>query len=199
MKGIKFFTGLAALGLAASISLHAVAGEKYAVAKGTTVKWLGKKVTGEHYGVISIKSGEFTMDKGRLTGGTFTIDMNSIVCNDMEGEYKGKLEGHLKSDDFFGVAKYPAAVMVIKNVEEISGNKMNVKADMTIKGVTTPVEFPVTITSINDKVSTNGTITIDRTKHGIKYGSGSFFDDLGDKMIDDNFTISFDFLAAKKG
>ena len=73
--------------------------------------WKGYKVTGSHVGIITIKSGHLNFDKDILTGGSFEIDMSTITVTDLEGEYKGKLEGHLKSDDFFGVEKFPTATL----------------------------------------------------------------------------------------
>ena len=197
MTGIKIVTGLAAIGLAMSISFQTVAGEKYKIKENTKVSWLGKKVTGEHYGDINLNSGTLMMDNGQLKGGSFSMDMNSIVCTDMEGEYADKLVGHLKSDDFFGVAKYSTAQLKIIDVSQSSDGKTIVKADLTIKGITNTVEFPVKIATNNDVVGATGEITVDRTKYDIKYGSGSFFDDLGDKMIEDNFTLTFEFTASK--
>ncbi|MBD78629.1 MAG: lipid-binding protein [Crocinitomicaceae bacterium] len=195
MKAIKLFTVVAAIGAAMSISLHTFAGEKYKVADNTTVNWVGKKVTGEHTGNIVLKSGTLEMNKGKLAGGTFEMDMASLTCTDMQGEYGDKLVGHLKSDDFFGVAKYKTAVLKITKVSFTSDGKANVTADLTIKGITQKVSFPVTIKKDGETVMASGQITIDRTKYDIKYGSGSFFDDLGDKMIEDNFILNFDIKA----
>ena len=197
MIGIKLVTGLAAIGLAMSISFQSIASEKYKVKENTKVSWLGKKVTGEHFGEISLKSGTLVMENGQLQGGNFTMDMTSIVCKDMEGEYADKLVGHLKSDDFFGVSKFNTAQLKINSVSTTSDGKSKVMADLTIKGITNKVEFPVSISINNGIVGAKGEIIIDRTKYGIKYGSGSFFDDLGDKMIKDNFTLTFEFVAGK--
>ena len=68
------------------------------------VVWTGTKVTGKHTGTVNIKSGSLTVDNGALTAGNVVLDMNSISSTDLEGEYKEKLDGHLKADDFFGVA-----------------------------------------------------------------------------------------------
>lgn len=192
MNGIKLFTGLAALGLAASISLHATAGETFKIKEGTKVKWVGKKVTGEHYGSISLKSGTIEAEKGKLSGGTFVMNMPTLGVEDLTGEYQGKLEGHLKSDDFFSTEKFKTATMKIVSVSPVKGSTYNITADLTIKGITKKVEFPVQMSVNGETFTAKGTITVDRTQYDIKYGSGSFFDDLGDKMIEDNFTISFE-------
>ena len=154
--------------------------------KNSTVLWKGNKVTGSHEGVIKIKSGLLKFNKEELIGGEFEIDMNSLVCTDLSGEYKGKLEGHLKSDDFFGVTKFPTATLKIKKVIKQKGNIYECTADITIKGKTEVVQFNTTL----NKNSATAKIKIDRTKFDVKYGSGSFFDGLGDNMIYDEFDLN---------
>ena len=154
--------------------------------KNSTVLWKGNKVTGSHEGVIKIKSGLLKFNKEELIGGEFEIDMNSLVCTDLSGEYKGKLEGHLKSDDFFGVTKFPTATLKIKKVIKQKGNIYECTADITIKGKTEVVQFYTTL----NKNSATAKIKIDRTKFDVKYGSGSFFDGLGDNMIYDEFDLN---------
>ncbi len=154
------------------------------------VAWLGKKVTGQHNGVINIADGTLEIENGKLKGGNFTIDMNSITVLDLkDAEYNKKLTGHLKSDDFFGVEKHPKSMLVIKSVKEKSNNKYHVKGDITIKGVTKTIEFPAEVNLIGSKAVASASITIDRSQFGVKYGSGAFFEDLGDKMIYDDFVL----------
>lgn len=150
------------------------------------VEWMGKKVTGKHNGSIAIKEANLEMTDGKLTGGNFVIDMTTITVEDLSGEMKGKLEGHLSSDDFFGVANHPTANLILTSVEAGDDGAYAVTGDLTIKGVTEAVAFDVTM---KDKQAM-AEITVDRTKYGIKYGSGSFFDNLGDKAINDEFTLS---------
>ncbi|OZV69068.1 YceI family protein [Winogradskyella aurantia] len=151
----------------------------------STVNWKGYKVTGEHEGTIKLKEGTLMFDGESLVGGNFVMDMTSINTTDLEGEYKGKLDGHLKSADFFGVEKHPTANLKITNVEGNNG-KYNVKADLTIKNITQPVEF----TMYTKENSASAFVKIDRTKFDIKYGSSSFFDDLKDKAIYDEFDLN---------
>jgi polyisoprenoid-binding protein YceI len=153
----------------------------------SVLKWHGEKVTGEHDGTIQLKDGYLMMKDGNITGGKFHIDMTSIVNLDIEdAEYRAKLEGHLKSDDFFGVETYPVSTLEIKEATPFKDGKSKVKAHLTIKETTLPVEFEVT--SKDGKMMTE--IVVDRAKYDVRYGSGSFFDDLGDKMIYDDFTLS---------
>ena len=120
-------------------------------------------------------------DEGKLTGGEFEVDMTSLISTDLEGEYKGKLEGHLKSDDFFGVENHPSSTLVFTNSYEVKG-------DLTIKGITKPVTFDVSV--YGSKAT--ATLKVDRAQYNVKYGSGSFFDDLGDKTIYDEFDLVVD-------
>ena len=160
-------------------------------AEKSSVKWKGEKVTGEHTGTINIKSGILEFKDAKLTGGNIVIDMASIENTDLEGEYKGKLEGHLKSDDFFGIATYPEASLVITKVKE--GKKegtYEITGNMTIKGITNPITFTATFIDDNGTTIANANLIIDRSKYDVKYGSGSFFDNLGDKTIYDEFTLT---------
>ncbi|MEP4535460.1 MAG: YceI family protein [Cyclobacteriaceae bacterium] len=170
----------------------------YAVDTSTsTVNWVGKKVTGQHNGTVEIKEGSLEYGDGKLTGGSFTINMASIVSLDLEGEWKGKLEGHLKSDDFFGVEKYPTSTFAIKKAKALGKGKFDVTGDVTIKGTTQTINFPVQIVETGDTIIGTAAIIIDRSKFGVKYGSGSFFDDLGDKTIYDDFELSVKIEASK--
>ena len=154
----------------------------------STVKWVGKKVTGSHEGNISIKEGHIHFDDNAFTGGNIVIDMSTIECTDLDGDSKQNIENHLSSDDFFGVKKYPTANLEVISAEKVkySKNKYRVKGILEIKNIKNDVEFEVVIDNSLAKVE----LVIDRTKYDIKYGSGSFFDNLGDKMIYDDFNLS---------
>ena len=154
----------------------------------STVTWKGYKVTGSHYGTVDIESGYLNFDEGNLTGGEFVVDMTTIVSNDLSGEYKGKLEGHLKSDDFFGIEKHPTAKLVFTKVKSTGKNSYQVTGDLTIKGKTAPVTFDLSV--YGNKATAN--VKIDRTVYDIRYGSTSFFDDLQDKAIYDEFDLVSD-------
>lgn len=152
------------------------------------VIWKGYKVTGSHEGTIAIQSGTLKFEADALVGGEFVIDMTSINNSDLQGESKDKLEGHLKSDDFFGVEKFPTATLIFKNVEVAGKNSYKVTGDLTIKGKTNPVTFDFSV--YGNKA--NATIKIDRSKYDVKYGSSSFFDNLKDKVIYDEFDLISD-------
>jgi polyisoprenoid-binding protein YceI len=153
--------------------------------KTSSIQWKANKVVGSHEGEISLTSGELIYDDGNLVGGSFIIDMNSLICTDLSGEYKGKLEGHLKSEDFFSVETYATAGLVITNVQKVNSKKHTITADLMIKGITKSITFE----SNAEENKFAARIRIDRTQFDVKYGSGSFFDGLGDNMIYDEFEL----------
>ncbi|WP_291865139.1 YceI family protein [Maribacter sp.] len=152
------------------------------------VVWKGYKVTGSEQGTIAIKSGFLNFNDGKLTGGEFTINMSTITSTDQEGEYKGKLEGHLKSDDFFGVKKFPTSSLVFKKVKSTGKNSYKVTGNVTIKGITNTVTINLSV--YGNKATAS--LKIDRTKFDVKYGSANFFDGLKDKAIYDEFDLIAD-------
>jgi len=154
--------------------------------KTSSIQWKANKVVGSHEGDISLQSGELIYEDGNLVGGNFVMDMTSLICTDLSGEYKGKLEGHLKSDDFFSVGSHSTAELVITNVEQVNSKKHNITADLTIKGITNSITFEANA----EKNKFASKIQIDRTQFDVKYGSGSFFDGLGDNMIYDEFELT---------
>lgn len=163
-------------------------GKKEVKVETSSVTWKGYKVTGSHAGNIALKQGSLEFKDGKLVGGEFTIDMTTIVNTDMEGDYKAKLEGHLKSDDFFGVATYPTAKLVFSSVKSTGKNSYEVTGDLTIKDKTNAVTFDMSI--YGSKATAN--VKIDRTKYDVRYGSTSFFDNLQDKAIYDEFDLITD-------
>lgn len=161
--------------------------------KASKIEWVGKKVTGQHNGTVNIKSGTVTVDKGAITGGTFEIDMTSIAVLDLEGDSNAKLTGHLKSDDFFGVEKYPTATFVITNVKNgvVNGN-------LTIKEKTNPVSFTANMAISKGALTAKADdVKVDRTLYDVRYGSGKFFENLGDKTIYDDFILDITLVAKK--
>ncbi len=187
-KTIKNFAIIALVAFTTFSFTRIDGGKKEVKTDKSKVVWKGYKVTGSHEGTISIKSGALTFGEEKLTGGEFVIDMASIESTDMQGEYKGKLEGHLKADDFFGVDKYPTSSLVFTSVKASGKNAYSVTGDLTIKGQTHPVTFTISI--YGNKATAS--LKIDRTKYGIKYGSSSFFDGLKDKAIYDEFDLVAD-------
>ena len=167
------------------VALGVQAQEKNVDVTTSNIHWLGEKVTGQHEGNLSLKSGSLILTDGEVTGGSFVVDMNSMTCTDLEGEYAGKLIGHLKSDDFFGVENFPEATLIFTAVEAKGNGVYAVTGDFTIKGKTNPASFDLTV---NDNGAT-AKVVIDRSKYDIRYGSNTFFDNLGDKAIYNEFKL----------
>ncbi len=166
--------------------------------KESVIRWEGRKLFGGHWGDVLIKSGNLEFKNNKLSGGSFVIDMNSIVVLDLdENGGKSKLEGHLRSDDFFSVDKYPTSEFVITNVKDRKNNKYEITGDLTIKGITHSIKFPATINIKNNRLEARAEFKIDRTKWDIRYGSGKFFDNLGDRMIRDDIIFKVKLIANK--
>lgn len=191
------FLGLIVMLFGFGLTMNA---SEYVVDKAASkVKWEAKKVTGKHDGSIMFANGSIEATGNKISVGSFVIDMKSMANDDItDAGMKAKLMGHLASDDFFSIEKFPESKMVIKSVTPVSGNEFKFSADLTIKGITNPVEFNAKVTATGDKLAAEGVITVNRTLYGIKYGSGSFFQGLGDKVIYDDFTLAFSVVALKK-
>jgi len=153
------------------------------------ITWTGKKVGGSHVGHIKLLSGYLEKSGEDFIAGKFVADMTSISNQDIDDpDSKAKLVGHLKSDDFFSVDKYPTATLEIKNGEKTGPGEYNFTGEMTIKGQTNSVSFSA---KANGKTF-RGKLTVDRAKYNVRYGSGSFFDNLGDNLIYDDFELDFE-------
>ena len=162
----------------------------------SNIIWNAEKVTGKHTGNVKIKNGVLQVDHGKLIGGSFEIDMTSITNIDLEGEWAAKLVGHIKSDDFFGVDKYPTAKFVITRAipQDTKGN-YKIIGNLTIKEKTDEITFKANVTEAGGSLTAIGDIVVDRSKFDVKYGSGSFFDNLGDKTIYDEFGLKVSLVA----
>jgi polyisoprenoid-binding protein YceI len=194
---MKTLKSLAVFVLALSLSTSVFAGSQKVDAAKSSVKWLAKKVTGEHSGTIGIKEGNLVVDKDKITSGKVVIDMNSIVCLDLtDAGYNAKLIGHLKSPDFFEVAAFPTAELALNKVDS-KGNSHTFSGNLTIKGITNPASFTATSVKVGTATTYTGTLVIDRSKYNVRYGSKSFFDNLGDKVIYDEFTLDFTLIVSE--
>ncbi len=176
------------------LAILLVAGSMTAMAQKTEVdkskslvKWTGKKIGGSHTGEVQIKSAYLDLKNGQIAGGKIVIDMTSITNTDLEDAgYNAKLVGHLKSDDFFGVEKYPTATFEITKATKFSNGKATVSGKITIKGKTESISFDV----VKKGSVYTAEVNIDRSDFDVRYGSNSFFDNLGDKAIDDVFIMN---------
>jgi polyisoprenoid-binding protein YceI len=167
----------------------------------STLEWSASKMTGKHNGTIKLSSGEIQNDHGQLSG-SFEVDMKSITDVDItDKEMKGKLEHHLKSPDFFDVEKHPKSMFVTTAVTPITvakegGYTHHIKGNLTIRDKTNEIEFDVIIQMQGKTLLCTGTAVIDRSKFDVKYGSKTFFADIGDKVIYDDFNLQFNIVAA---
>ena len=164
-----------------------------AVKEKTKLSWLGEKVTGQHTGTITLQSGWLNLADNKIVSGEFLIDMTSIKDDDGSE----RLLGHLKSEDFFGVEKNPVSKLVITGSTPLEKGTGTVRGNLTIKGITNPVEFKVAMQDNAEGTWFYTNIVIDRSKYNIRYGSGSFFDNLGDKTIYDEFKLKVNLLVQK--
>jgi polyisoprenoid-binding protein YceI len=152
----------------------------------SNIDWTGRKVTGAHFGTIDLKGGALTVSDGKLTGGKFVVDTTSISILDVtDPATNAQFAGHLASDDFFSIDKYPEAVFEITSV-----NNNHVEGNLTIKGITHPVGFDAVIDITNGMLRASGRIVVDRTLYGIKFRSGNFFQNLGDTLIYNDFDLN---------
>ncbi|GIZ08609.1 YceI family protein [Flavobacterium sp. UMI-01] len=184
MKNLKTLALAFVIAFTASVNAQT---KKIDVSK-STINWVGKKVTGKHNGTVDFKEGQLFFKNEKLVGGNFTVDMPTMTATDLSGEHQQKLDGHLKSDDFFGTDKYPTSTLVFKKIATKAKDVYIVTGDLTIKGKTNPITFTLTVKG--NTAST--TFNVNRTKYDIKYGSGSFFDNLGNKAISDEFELTVD-------
>tara|TARA_R110000868_G_scaffold117600_17_gene312672 strand:- start:21530 stop:22105 length:576 start_codon:yes stop_codon:yes gene_type:complete len=182
-----------------TLSLNVFAADYSFNSEQSKLEWEGKKVSGAHQGTVSLKSGTVQLDKGALKGGEVVVSLEKMTVTDLQGEWADKLVGHLKSDDFFSVKDHPNVSFKINSVKKLKGNQFTVSGPLTIKGKTSEQSFNVSVKESAKEVNVVGEINIDRTTYDIKYGSGKFYDPktLGDKMINDQFTIKLNLVAKK--
>lgn len=167
--------------------------------KESSVTWTGSKIIGSsHHGTVSIKEGNLQIDdQGALQGGSFTIDMTSIANTDLSGKYKTKLEQHLRSEDFFGVEKFPEANFIISQTVASGEGKYVVTGDITIKGKTETISFNAELVKQGENYLATAQFPINRSRFDVRYGSNSFFDNLGDRAIDDVFILDIRVVALR--
>jgi polyisoprenoid-binding protein YceI len=151
------------------------------------IVWTGREVTtSKHFGNIYFASGQFEVKSGLISSGEFVVDMTTIDNQDLPEERRGRLEAHLKSDDFFSVESHPTALLSILSSESVADGKWMVSGELTIKTFTHPVEFEMS--NSNDGWKAN--LVFDRSKYEVKFRSGSFFENLGDKLIYDDIELA---------
>ena len=153
-----------------------VDGTAYAVDTTSTLTWIGSKPTGKHTGTFKLSGGAFIVKDGELKAGTFTININSLNNEDLVADAgsKAKLEGHLKSPDFFDATKYPTAKFEITAVEPNTDTTKKevthiIKGNLTLKDSTKNITIPARVTLDAKTLAASANFSIDRTLWGMNY------------------------------
>ena len=162
------------------------------------ITWTAKKVTGQHHGKVPIRSATLDYQNGKILGGSFEMDMTSLTVEDItDPGMNKKLTDHLKSDDFFSVANHGKSTFTITNAKTSNGKDYQITGDLTIKNITKPVTFPANVAVNGGIITATGKLTFDRTDYDIKFRSGSYFENLADKMIYDDVELDVKIIASE--
>lgn len=160
------------------------------------IDWTGRKVTGAHNGTIGIKEGRFLLHNGKINAGTIVINTSTIKILDVtDPATNAQFAGHLASDDFFSIEKFPTASFDILSVKEISNSTYYLEGNLTIKDISHVVGFEASVEKNQNEIKLSGKLVIDRTKYDIRFRSGNFFTDLGDTLIYNDFDLDFNITA----
>lgn len=167
------------------------------------VNWEGRKpriVGYKDIGTLMVKSGSFQVEDGLPVSGEIILDMTTLTTTEVA---KGGPEGltrHLKSEDFFSVENFPEASIKLLSAQPSLASSgtdgmYDLETEITIKGITNKVILPVTVAQENNQAVISGHAELDRTLWDVRFGSGKFFENLADNVIDDNFGVDFRFVA----
>ena len=166
------------------------------VSSNSNVEWTGKKVTGAHNGTIGIKEGNFILNGGKVKGGNIVINTSTIKILDItDPATNEQFAGHLASDDFFSIEKFPTATFDILSVKELLNDTYYLEGNLIIKDISHVVGFEASVENIENAITLSGKLVIDRTKYDIRFRSGNFFKDLGDTLIYNDFELDFNISA----
>jgi polyisoprenoid-binding protein YceI len=173
-------------------SCSLIFGQQKVDVSASNIKWTGSQISGKsHFGSLKFKTGNITIKNNVVESGVFVVDMTSLSVDDLEGRGKKSLEGHLNSDDFFSVESFPTSSLTISSGKQSGPSSFDVSGILTIKGVSQRVSFSLNLEENN---SASAKLTFDRSKFNVRYGSGSFFENLGDKLILDNIDLEISLL-----
>jgi len=159
------------------------------------VNWKGMHVMGGngHQGYIKPLTGTLALDaNGAIAGGYFELDMNTITITDKKDTSSDNgLVSHLKDPDFFDVKKYPKGTFqLIKAIKTSSDSSYNITGQLTLRAITQEIHFPATIVRNGENIIATASLTIDRTKWGITYQSGSVWGLVKDELLEDKVPVS---------
>ncbi|MEC9105674.1 MAG: YceI family protein [Candidatus Neomarinimicrobiota bacterium] len=166
----------------------------------TELSWIGKEISTKiHTGTLNLTDGTIQIIDENTINGNITIDMSSINVTDLQGRAKEMLEGHLRSADFFEVENYPNATL---NFKSKSYNKLknliDFEGQLTIKDISNPIFFSATLIESSPYLKAKSILSFDRSKYNVRFRSGSFFENLGDKLILDDIDVNIVLVTEKK-
>ena len=162
----------------------------------SVVRWIGRTPVKFHDGTIDIQEGNFFVDDNGILNGNIIIDMESINCTDLSGGGKKSLEEHLMNDDFFSVNKFKTSKINISSEMKPNNGLIDFKGNLEIKNISNPISFKSSISKTPEgKYTASSKLTFDRSMYNVKYKSKSFFDDLGDKFINDDIEIELEIIT----
>ncbi|MED5256512.1 MAG: YceI family protein [Candidatus Neomarinimicrobiota bacterium] len=166
----------------------------------TELSWIGKEISTKiHTGTLNLSDGTIQIIDENTINGNITIDMSSINVTDLQGRAKEMLEGHLRSADFFEVENYPNATL---NFKSKSYNKLknliDFEGQLTIKDISNPIFFSATLIESSPYLKAKSILSFDRSKYNVRFRSGSFFENLGDKLILDDIDVNILLVTEKK-
>jgi polyisoprenoid-binding protein YceI len=185
MKNYSIISIITTILICTTLSINAQ--EKSLNIESSTIRWYGEEITGkQHYGDLKFSSGNIQINDKVVSSGNFIVNMNSLTVEDLSGGGKKRLEGHLRSSAFFGVSDHPQASLNISSMVDIDGDSQILDGELTIKGITHPINFSITLNSENNATAM---LVFDRSKYDVRFRSGSFFDELGDKLILDDIKL----------
>ncbi len=157
------------------------------------ITWKGYKPTGSHIGTINLISGDLEVNGDKIKGGYFSVDMSTIK----ESKGNARFENHLKSKDFFEIETFPTSTFEITSSKKKEG-KTYITGNLTIKGITKEISFPASVSENDTSVTlTSETFQINRADFHVKFKSKTFYNDLKDKFINDDFDLQVTIVAKK--
>ena len=164
------------------------------------LSWIGKELSTKiHTGSLNISNGIIQVGDDNSISGNIKINMSTINVTDLQGRSKEMLEKHLRSADFFEVENYPEAQINFKSKSfNKLVNQISFEGDLTIKDITNPISFNATLIESSPYLKANAILSFDRSKYDVRFRSGSFFENLGDKLILDDIDVNITLVTEKQ-
>ena len=166
----------------------------------TELLWIGKELSTKiHTGTLNLSNGLIQVDNDKTITGNVTINMSTINVTDLQGRAKEMLEGHLRSADFFEVENFPEATLSFKSKSfNKLKNQINFEGELTIKDISNPILFNATLLESSPYLKAKAILSFDRSKYDVRFRSGSFFENLGDKLILDDIDVNITLVTRKQ-